>query len=143
MIFLDSDAIIAFLRGKPSIASFFAQQNKSIFAISVPVLYEIYYGFYFPPLSKRFQKDITFLKKLEKEEQKLIQLLNDIHIFDLNLPAIKKAAEISANLDAKGVGVGKFDVLIAGIILVNGHNEILTNNVSHYENIKEIIIHTF
>ena len=143
MIFLDSDAVIAFLRGNPGIASVFAEYNTSIFAISAPVLYEIYYGFYFPPLSKKFQKDLIFLQKLQKEEQKLVQLLNDIPVFDLNLPAIKKAAEISAQLDAKGMGVGKMDVLIASIILINGHNEILTNNVSHYENIPDLKIHQY
>ena len=143
MIFLDSDAVIAFLRGDPGIASVFAKFRASIFAISVPVLYEIYYGFYFPPLSKKFQKDLAFLERLQKEEQKLIQLLNDIQVFDLTSRAIKKAAEISAQLDARGVGVGKMHVLIASIILSNGHNEILTKNVSHYENIPNLQIHTF
>jgi predicted nucleic acid-binding protein len=61
MIFLDSDALIAFLRGKPEIATFFKKYKTSLFAISVPVLYEIYYGFYFPPLSNRFKNDINFL----------------------------------------------------------------------------------
>ncbi|MFO7796614.1 MAG: PIN domain-containing protein [Promethearchaeati archaeon] len=143
MIFLDSDSVIAFLRGKPNIARFFAEHKNSIFAIPVPVLYEIYYGFYFPPLSTNFQKDIGFLEKLRNEEKKLIRLLKDIKVFDLTLPAIKKSAEISATLDVKGKSVGKFDVLIAGIILANGYNEILTNNFSHYENISGLIIHTF
>ncbi len=71
MIFLDSDAIIAFLRGNPGIASFFAKHKNSIFAISVPALYEIYYGFYFPPLSKRFQKNIPFLQKIKKKGTKI------------------------------------------------------------------------
>lgn len=91
MNFLDSDAIIAFLRGKPSMAAFFAEHTKSIFAISIPVMYEIYYGFYFPPL----QKDLTFLQRLKEEEKRIIQLLNDIKVFDLTLPAIKKSAEFS------------------------------------------------
>ncbi len=140
MIFLDSDAIIAFLRGKPGIASFFAEYKNSIFAIPVPVLYEIYYGFYFPPISKRFQKDKDYLKKVQKEEQKLVRLLNDIEVFNLNLKAIRKSAEISAFLDTKGTPIGKIDVLIAGIILTNGYNEILTKNESHYEKIPELIV---
>lgn len=143
MIFLDSDAVIAFLRGKPEIATFMAEHKKSLFAIPAPVLYEIYYGFYFPPLSKRFQNDIDFLLKLKHEEQKLIQLLNDIQVFDLNISAVKKAAEISAQLDAKGLGGGKMDVLIAGVILANGYKEILTKNVSHYQIIPDLEIHTF
>jgi len=143
MIFLDSDSVIAFLRGKPNIAKFFAEHKNSIFAIPVPVLYEIYYGFYFPPLSKKFQKDISFLEKLKKEEKKLIRLLKDINVFDLSLSAIKKSAELSATLDAEGKSIGKFDVLIAGTVLGNGYSEILTNNVSHYKNIPDLIIHSF
>lgn len=143
MIFLDTDAIIAFLRGKPNMAAFLAAHNKSIFAIPIIVLYEIYYGFYFPPLSKRFQKDLNFLNRLKQEEQRLIQLLNDIQVFDLTLLAIKKSAELSASLDAKGINIGKMDNLIAGIILANGYYEILTVNVSHYEHIPDLKIYTY
>ncbi|MGV9173732.1 MAG: PIN domain-containing protein [Promethearchaeia archaeon] len=143
MIFLDSDAIIAFLRGDPGIARFFAGHKNSIFAIPVPVLYEIYYGFYFPPLSNKFQNDGDFLEKLKKEEQKLLRLLNDIEVFDLSLNAVKKSAEISSLLDAEGSPVGKIDVLIAGIILVNGYNEILTRNVSYYENIPGLKVYSY
>ena len=78
MIFLDSDLIIAILRGKPNMAAYLAAHTKSNFAIPVPVLYEIYNGFYFPPLSKRFQKNLAFLQILKEEDQRLIQLLSDI-----------------------------------------------------------------
>jgi len=124
-------------------AAFFAEHTKSIFAISVPVLYEIYYDFYFAPQSKKFQKDFAFLQRLKEEEKRIIQLLNDIQVFGLTLPAIKKSAEISALLDIKGLHVGKMDILIAGIILVNGHNELLTNNASHYEHIPDLKIYSY
>jgi predicted nucleic acid-binding protein len=143
MIFFDSDAIIAILRGKPNMAAYLASHTKSIFAIPILVLYEIYYGFYFPPLSKRFQNDLAFLHRLNEEEQRMIQILNDIQIFDLTLPAIKKSAEICASLDAKGFHIGKMDTLVAGIILTNGYNELLTNNISHYEHIPDLKIYTF
>lgn len=143
MIFLDSNAIIAFLRGKPNMAAFLAAHTESIFAIPIVALYEIYYGFYFPPLSKRFQKDLNFLNRLKEEEQRMTQLLNDIQVIDLTFAAIKKSAEISASLDANGINVGKMDVLIAGIVLSNGYFEILTNNVSHFENIPDLKILTF
>ena len=143
MIFLDTDAIIAILRGKPNMAAFLAAHTNSIFAIPIIVLYEIYYGFYFPPLSKRFQKNISFLNRLKEEEQRMVQLLNDIQVFDLTLPAIKRSAELSASLDSKGLNIGKVDILIAGIILANGYNEILTNNVFHYEHIPNLKIYSY
>lgn len=124
-------------------AAYLATHTTSIFAIPTPILYEIYYGFYFPPLSKRFQKDVVFLHRLKLEEQRMIQLLNDIQTFDLTIPAIKKSAEISALLDAKELPVGKMDILIAGIILVNGSHEILSNNISHYENIPDLKIYNY
>ena len=143
MIFLDTDAIIAILHGIPNMAAFLAAHTKSIFAIPIIVLYEIYYGFYFPPLSKRFQKDITFQNRLKEEQQRMMQLLNDIQVFDLTLPAIKRSAELSASLDSKGLNIGKMDILIAGIILANGYYEILTNNVYHYEHIPDLKIYTY
>ncbi|MBD3340913.1 MAG: PIN domain-containing protein [Candidatus Lokiarchaeota archaeon] len=143
MIFLDSDAIIAILRGKPNMAAFLAEHAKSIFAIAIIVLYEIYYGFYFPPLSKRFQKDLTFLNRLKQEEQRMVQFLSDIQVYDLTIPAIKRSAELSASLDSKGMNIGKMDILIAGIILANGHHEIVTNNITHYENVPGLKIHSY
>ena len=56
---------------------------------------------------------------------------------------MKKSAEISANLDAKGLKVDNVDILIAGIVLSNGYTEILTNNVSHFENIQGLKIYTY
>lgn len=129
--------------GSPEIASFLKEHKKSRLALPIPSLYEIYYGFYFPPLSKRFKKDINFLNKIKKEEQKLTRLLDDINIFDLTLSAVKKSAEISSYLDSEGYNIGKFDSLIAGIILANGYNEILTRNIKHYDKIPDLIIHSY
>ena len=38
-------------------------------------------------------------------------MLNDIQVFDLTLPAIKKSAKLSALLDSKGLNIGKMDIL--------------------------------
>lgn len=143
MIFFDSDAIIAFLREKPSMAAFITEHKNENFAIPTPVLFEIYYGFYYPPKSKRFKNDKSFLLKIKDEEAQLIQFLRDIEVFDLNLPAIMKAAEISAGLDAIGRPCGKIDALIAGIVLSAGGTQIVTNNTKHYENIAELSILNF
>jgi len=143
MIFLDSDAIIAILRGTPTMGAFLAVHKTELFAIPTPALFEIYYGFYYPPLSKEFQQNARFLQRLQGEQQRLLQLLNDIQIFELSLDAIKKAAEISAKLDAAGTPVGKFDVLIAGTLLVAGYNTIVTDNTRHYAKIPEINVLPF
>ncbi|OLS15467.1 MAG: Ribonuclease VapC [Promethearchaeota archaeon CR_4] len=138
MIFLDTDAIIAILRGTPAMGAFLAAHKTEIFAIPMPALFEIYYGFYYPPVSKEFRDNTQFLQRLLREQQRLLQLLTDIQIFELSLDAIKKAAEISARLDAMGTPVGKFDILIAGTLLAAGYDTIVTNNVGHYEKVPEI-----
>jgi tRNA(fMet)-specific endonuclease VapC len=142
-IFLDSDAIIAILRGKPSMAAFLATHKMDLFAIPAPVLYEIYYGFYYPPVSKEFARNQTFLKRLEGEQRQLQQFLNDIQIFELNIEAIKKAADLSAHLDAAGTHVGEFDSLIAGIILSAGYKTIVTGNVSHFARFQDLEVMSF
>jgi tRNA(fMet)-specific endonuclease VapC len=143
MIFLDSDAIIAILRGTPAMGAFLAGHQADLFAIPIPVLYEIYYGFEYPPLAKKFRNDTQFLQRLQAEQQRMQQLLNDIQVFDLNLAAIKKSAAISAKLDAEGTLIGKFDMLIAGVILGAGYNQIVTSNSQHYDKIKELEVLTF
>ncbi|TXT53217.1 MAG: Ribonuclease VapC [Promethearchaeota archaeon] len=62
MIFLDSNALIAFLRGDLSIERFFKKHKNSIFAIPVLILYEIYYGFYYPLSPKGFKVIQIFFK---------------------------------------------------------------------------------
>ncbi|HME56236.1 MAG TPA: type II toxin-antitoxin system VapC family toxin [Candidatus Lokiarchaeia archaeon] len=143
MIFLDSDAIIAILRGKPAMAAFLAAHKNDIFAIAIPVLYEIYYGFYFPPLSQKFRDNARFLQRLQDEQRRMLQLLNDIQVFELTLDAIKTGAEIAAKLDAEGNGIGSFDSLIAGIIIAAGHDTIVSNNQRHYERIPDFHVLNF
>ena len=135
MIFFDADALITFLRGNPNMAAFMAKYRSERFAIPSPVLFEVYYGVFFPPLSKRFSADKQFLKKIAQEHKKLVQLLNDINVFDLTVHSIERSAKISAELDAKGQHIGEFDSLIAGIILEHGYEKIATNNTRHYEHV--------
>ena len=60
-------------------------------------------------------------------------MLNDIQVFDLTLPAIKKSAKLSTLLDSKGLNIGKMDILIAGIILANGYCEILKKKTDRFD----------
>lgn len=143
MIFLDSDAVIAFLREEPAMAAFLASHKQETFAIPVPVLFEMYYGFFYPPLSKRFKKDAHFLARLQEESARLNQLLLDIQVFDLTPEAVKIAADVAATLDALGKPVGKMDILIAGIVLSVGETQLATNNTRHYENIPKIAVLNF
>ena len=66
------------------------------------------------------------------------KVFSNLEIFPLDSRAALKAAEIAADLDRKGVTVDPFDVLVAGIAIVNGVRTIVTRNVAHFERIPEI-----
>jgi predicted nucleic acid-binding protein len=70
----------------------------------------------------------------------MLQFLTGARCFDLNLNAVKKAAEISALLDSKGKYIETMDALIAGIVLSNGFTDLMTKNKSHFENIPDLHI---
>ena len=143
MIFLDSDALIGFLRGTPEMAALLAKNKTELFAIPSPVLFEVYYGIFFPQISPRFSQNKKLLDRLAKEHKRLIQFLNDVNIFDMNILSIKRSAKISAELDSQGKHIGEFNSLIAGIVLEYGYDTIVTNNTKHYENVPNLTILNF
>ncbi len=72
--------------------------------------------------------------KLEKEWYEAF--FNNLVILELDTNSAKKASEILWALKEKGNAVGSFDSMIAGILLANGANKIITKNVKHFEQIK-------
>jgi predicted nucleic acid-binding protein len=60
---------------------------------------------------------------------------NEMEIMSLSKKASQKSAEISWYLKKKGIIIDNFDCMVAGILLVNGINEIITRNKKHFEHI--------
>ena len=74
---------------------------------------------------------------MEKSSRNIVTKLKLFKQFQLNNAAAKKSSDIWASLKNKGKMIKTSDILIAGIILSNNYNEIITND-KHFENIKKL-----
>ena len=130
MIFLDTEACLAVLKGKPGIRVVIDSLKQSL-AITTPVLFEIYAGTEYYKKKGLIDKEVKFLSQIYK-----------FKIFSFDLPAAQKAAEIWANLKVSGAMVNVMDILIGAIILQNNFKDIITND-QHFEKIEGLIIHKY
>jgi len=125
MIGLDSSTIIDFFKNDESL-------RKLLETISMPLVInrisylEIMFGLDFSNPSHKI------------EEEFYDRLFDSLLIFDLREQACKKSTEIFWQLKRSGKIIDLFDCTIAGIYLANGVNKIITRNVKHFENIKEL-----
>lgn len=120
MYLVDSDILINFLKGKKKEVDIIKKlQNKS-FYISVISVGEILEGL----LGTKNNKRLTSFK----------ELLKAFTILNVDLPIIKKFAELRKLLRQKGSLIDNFDLLIASSCLT--HNlTLLTGNLSHFKRI--------
>ena len=70
------------------------------------------------------------------EEEYYDNLFNYFINFNLSFNSCKKSSKILWDLKKDGNIIDKSDCMIAGILLSNGINKIITRNVKHFENIK-------
>ena len=127
MIYLDSEACIALLKGKEGIKQLLDKYNESI-AITTPTLFEIYCG-----IKYYEQKGITIKAELE-----IFTQINKFKIFSLDKSAALKAGELWAQLKLSGHMIKIMDILIGAIILTQDHKQIITND-EHFSNIPDLI----
>jgi predicted nucleic acid-binding protein len=66
----------------------------------------------------------------------LERVLSNLDILPLDGGSALRAAEISGSLDRSGEGIDPFDALIAGIVLENGGDCLVTGNASHFRRIR-------
>lgn len=67
-----------------------------------------------------------------------MEFISGMEIFSLNFKEAEKAAEIYDILESRGQLIDDNDILIIGIMLSNGINQIITKNVKHFEKIEQI-----
>lgn len=131
MICLDTSAIIDLFKGDLEILK---ELNKidQTHLVSTQLNYsEILFGIN-PSLSKH-QNELMYYKEFFSS----LQLLN------LSEQATIKASEIHWHLRSKGITIGKFDCLIAGICITYNVTKILTRNVKHFKQIPRIRVITY
>jgi predicted nucleic acid-binding protein len=129
MVVLDSDLIIAFLRGRDNAYEIFQDLEKKQESLNTTVfnVAELYKGSY---AMKNVAKGLLKVRNL-------IESLNKI--LEFNEKAIQEYAKISADLKKRGNPIGTMDELIASICLAN--NEIFyTRNKDHFEKIEQLSV---
>jgi len=126
---LDSVIIIGFLRGKAeSLKKMKDLENESLATTTINI-FELQYG---AKISKRYEENLNELKKF----------LNSLNIFSFDYKSSEEASSILSDLRKIGKIIGIKDILIAGICRSN-KLDLITKNVRHFKNIKELKIEGF
>ncbi len=132
MIILDTSACIDYLNGNPNLKKVIFEQENLVHLTSITI-YEVNIGL------ERTKRKISETRY--KELYKFwMEFISGMEIFSLGLKEAEKAAEIHDILESKGKMIDDNDILIAGIMLSNGINKIITKNIKHFELIQELEI---
>lgn len=126
MYLLDSNIIIYMFNGNRNVLQNFASHSPSQIAIPSLVLYELQVG-------------ITKSSSPSRRIQQLKQLLSIIQVMPFGEAEAKEAAQIRADLERIGMGIGPIDTLIAATAIVAG-STLVTRNVKEFGRIQHLKI---
>jgi len=123
-LLLDSDILIYFLKGKQEIVEQFVKHPPDDLLTSRINYTELLYGAY----------NST---RVERNLQTILEFLENFEILEFD----KRAAEIfaveKARLKKRGTIVADMDLMIASIAIANDI-ALVTNNIKHFERIKDL-----
>ncbi len=126
---LDTTFLIDLLRGKNIAVLDYIKKNKDLVTTQIN-MFEVIRGLFLKNVSpSRFYKSLA--------------MFENIRVLSLDNSALIKSAEVSANLIKKGKEIHDNDCLIAGIALSKGIKTIVTKNVKHFENIKDLRVENY
>jgi predicted nucleic acid-binding protein len=126
MICLDSSFLIDLLRNNKLAIEKVKELEDEEFAISSISFFEIMLG-------------INLMKHNKEERRKQFnKLIDNLETLDMDIPSADLSSKISADLISEGKTIDQFDCLIAGSILSNNINEILTKDKEHFSRIENI-----
>ncbi|MEK6812881.1 MAG: type II toxin-antitoxin system VapC family toxin [Nanoarchaeota archaeon] len=125
MIGLDTTAIIDLLR-KDTKVKRKLEELQGPFGTTIMNYQEIMFG-------------LDFKNPKHKQEEMIYdQLFDELFVFPLDKASAKCATDIGWELKEKGEEIGKFDIIIASILLTQGIKKIMTRNVAHLKRIPGI-----
>jgi tRNA(fMet)-specific endonuclease VapC len=119
---LDSNAVIALMKGHPGFLARLRQHQPNDFALSAIVAYELYYGAY---KSQRVSQNLALVAALR------------FKILDFNHEDARAAGKLRATLTAAGTPIGPYDVLIAGQAWARDLT-LITRNVREFQRVGPI-----
>jgi len=119
---LDTNICIYLIKRRPSeVLERFSQHSPQDVAISTITLFELQYG-------------IEKSQYRKRSESALAKFLLPLNLIDLDRSSAIEAAAIRAQLEKKGMPIGPYDLLIAGLALSQGMI-LVTNNTQEFERI--------
>jgi len=125
MIFLDSDILSYYFSGNSKIYEKITEtiNTGEKIALTAINVYELLKGFKW---RSNKGKELLFGKFLET-----------VPVFSMDNDTINIATDIYANLRRNGITIGDADIIIASIVIKN-NGKLVTNNIKHYHDIKEL-----
>ncbi len=125
MIFIDSDCIIDFLKGKKEAKKIIDFYKDEIVTSQINV-FEIFYGVF-------KQKNIS-----SNEINSADNFFNLIDVLSFDEKCGAMSAKIFSSLLKKGKMINQNDCFIGAIMIKNNINSIISNNKKHFSRIKGI-----
>jgi len=119
---LDTNICIYLIKKRPSeVLERFRQHSPQDVAISVITLLELQYG-------------VEKSQYRQRSENALARFLLPLNLIDLDHSSAIEAATIRAQLEKKGIPIGPYDLLIAGLARSRDMT-LVTNNTKEFERI--------
>jgi len=121
MYVLDTNTLIYYFKAMGNISKKLLAKSPREIGIPAIVIFELQVG-------------IAKSTSPEKRTQQLSSLLSRTTILPFNIDEAIKSAQIRADLEKKGIPIGRYDLLIAGTALAK-NNILVTRNTREFERI--------
>ena len=116
---LDSNAIIALLKGHPAFLARLRQHQPQDFGVPSIVMHELYYGAY------KGQRRVENLERVDALQ---------FEVLEFDREDARQAGELRAQLAAAGTPIGPYDVMIAGQAVARSLI-LVTHNIREFQRI--------
>ncbi len=130
-MFVDTTALVDFLRGKPEAIDLLKEMEARPLFTSEINVFELIDGVY---ASREYPQPLM---------EKVFALLTMMTVLPFDRKAALKAGMVSGMLSREGKKIGECDCLIAGVALANGIREIITENKEHFDKVKGLRVITY
>ncbi len=126
MLVLDTDTVIYYLRGVPSVVRRLLAADPAALAVTRVNEAELYFGAYY---SRRVRKNLGIIQ----------EFLGNVRILDIDAGAAEMFGKIKSDLIRRGEPIPDLDILIAAVCLAGGHT-LITNNMRHFGRIRGLML---
>jgi len=126
MYILDTNTLIYFFKGMGNVSKHMLAIPPKDIGIPTIVLFELEIG-------------IARSTSPQKRQAQLKNLTSVVNILPFGYNEAKCAASIRISLEKKGMSIGPYDILIAGVALSN-KGVFVTHNTKEFERVKELQI---